>query len=357
MGNLASLMQSFAHIKVTPNCDSIYCPGKKSAISDPILKWQYTDFEEFWEEVVAHSRTPIQLSEYPLVKDFEYRELGPNSTETKVTLDGRWLKLLGRQEDERDAVAAWFRVHVDPEERIIRNEDLGQGGELQRWLCCVFHHDEEEGSFRLESWIELLDGTHDAGAEFAQFVEHLQLKPHLAMRHMGRKVDCKGLQPAPDDPGRRIVLSQDLSGFFEDPAALLEGLLALMKQEVLDLHGTVEYGETEREVVLDSVVPLGPDSSVAAIRYVSTNPETCEMRVQVHIKTPRAHEPVFFITQFWKIYSDPVRLGYWNKRPDGESLCGNYYDTLEPALKLNRLVNERDVIKEVEGLDENNFFL
>lgn len=362
MGNMMTQIAAVTQIKVVPDVDSIYEPGKKSVLSEPIMKWQYIDFEDFWETVCLHSKTPLTVTDYPLLKDLDFKELGPNESEVKATLDGLLLKSINdpRAHGENgmdDLRVLWVKVSIDQEKRLITSEALNpQDGSTTCWQFAMFHFNQEDESFRVESWVDMPDGERRAGPQWSSFVEWCYLKPHLFARHFGKNVQVRSLQPAPHDPDLRIVITNGLTETFEDPEEFFNSFVALFKQEAVEGHGTVDYGDDENNFVLAMVLELSPEIKIPTVRSVSLKPESLEMTVQIKLKSPDG-ELVDFATHYWKVYSDPVRLGFWVKRPRSMNLCGASGDTIEMAYRLYRLTSEKDVIKEVESLDEKNFFL
>eukprot|EP00408_Alexandrium_pacificum_P016968 CAMPEP_0171191052 /NCGR_PEP_ID=MMETSP0790-20130122/19167_1 /TAXON_ID=2925 /ORGANISM="Alexandrium catenella, Strain OF101" /LENGTH=349 /DNA_ID=CAMNT_0011656191 /DNA_START=13 /DNA_END=1062 /DNA_ORIENTATION=+ len=348
-------MGGIASVKVNPNCESIHEPGKRSAVSDPIGKSVYVDFEDFFQECVAHSQTPILPWDLFFVKDVWYKDLGENVSESKVILCGKRLKMAGKQDTDEDKVSCWYETTVDPVGRSIVSEELVGERQRKSMQYSYFHYDEAEETFQVECWVEMPDGERRCGAEWAKIVEWFYLKPHIITRHLSKKVDCKALQPAPHRPELKVVLSQDMSEHYSDPEVLANGLVNLYKMEALDAGGQIEYG-LEGRVIMDYAVDVA-GNKLPVKKNMLVDMDNLRVEVEISLKNPDPDgEPLRLMTQYNQVYRDPPRVGYWIRRPDSDQELGSLMEMLDIGMRLNKLVNERDVMKQVDSLDEGSFF-
>mmetsp|Transcript_82271 Transcript_82271/g.183741 ORF Transcript_82271/g.183741 Transcript_82271/m.183741 type:complete len:362 (-) Transcript_82271:197-1282(-) len=346
----------FTNVKVHANADSIRDPGKKSAVSQPIPKSMYKDFDDFFAEALDHSRVPVRFEHILFLKEFHYRMTGPDDSECKVTLDGKRLKLAGKQQDETDQVVLNYRTHVDFEGTTIVSEELSPSGEPKSWQYAVFHFDGAAETFCLESWVEMPDGERRSGDKWAGIVEWDYLKPHLAIRAIDRKVSVKALQPAPDDANLKIVMSSDVSAFWTTPEDVMDSFLAHLKQEALDAPGgTCEYIDAE-DVRLTLRV-----GQLLILRTIRIDHAKNVMKVEESVKVQGEEEESQaqeFVSRhrFFKVYSEPLRLGYWSRLASCENAVGSWLDAVEISYRLNLLARDRDLNKQVGTLDDASLF-
>mmetsp|Transcript_109924 Transcript_109924/g.342694 ORF Transcript_109924/g.342694 Transcript_109924/m.342694 type:complete len:360 (-) Transcript_109924:84-1163(-) len=358
MGNL---LVNIARVQVYANVDSICEPGQKSVMSEPIGKDLYEDFDEFFAEVVAHCRAPILPWNILFVKDMEFKELEDEKTEAIIWGDGKLRKLLHLQESEDDTVIVWMKVQVDWKAHTVVCEDLEHpSGKSKSIATAAFHFDEASQTFRVESWL-VMDGERLHGAQWAWFMEWLYLKPHLVLRSTATKVKVRALKTPPTGGDMKIALSGDMSEYFADAEAILDALVAQIKKEALDLKGTVDYGDDADEVLIKMNIPpqlvsatgLQTGDQLQWVRRLSIRKE--ESQLVINISVDGTDDTAAFV-QVYQVYTEPLRVGSWNRRKCSTVSFSSHNEAGELSMRLNKLVTDLAVIKEVDSLDEKNFY-
>mmetsp|Transcript_20615 Transcript_20615/g.57958 ORF Transcript_20615/g.57958 Transcript_20615/m.57958 type:complete len:163 (+) Transcript_20615:694-1182(+) len=161
-----------------------------------------------------------------------------------------------------------------------------------------------------------------------------------------------------------------MSEFYKEPEELLDAMVTYMKKETVDGKGTVEYGDDDDMVTLFQPLDaslLSPNATtlpgtegLSHRRLVTVDREnnrivscsTLTKETEDGVEEDPENETTF------QLYTNPLRVGCWMVRTNSESKrkVASHYEAVMLSWMLNRMVGEEEILKEIEGLDEKNFY-
>mmetsp|Transcript_62969 Transcript_62969/g.195307 ORF Transcript_62969/g.195307 Transcript_62969/m.195307 type:complete len:365 (-) Transcript_62969:30-1124(-) len=363
MGNsVVALHKELQGIKVHPDVDSPTCPGEKSVLSDPIPKNLCDDPKQMFEELIVLCKANVPIFEIPFFKEISEKQIGEREWEVKIILDGKLRKKFGKQESEEDYVCNWYKVYIDRENLEMRGEDIEDDGtpegKSKGSSRSLFVMDKETDSFRVESWAVNPEGKRFHGERWANYVEFVHLRPILAIGYL-TQTKMQFNVDSPSGEGKS-TMSGDLGEYFPDgPDELFMAFLTLFKQDTLLLPGgSVDYTEDEGNAFTAENSFDMPDEkgNKSAIKFtICRTVDVDEEKRLITVRAKIVESGVPYGDEFYQFHEEPLRVEFWAQRPSGkrEPLA---FEVLEFRCRLDRLILERSVTKEVQTLDEKNFY-
>jgi len=344
-----------------PDRDSPTCPGEKSSISDPIPLDLVESMEEFFDEVYDSFQEQTQQTDWMVLKEVVNIEHGPGDNTTKVVLDGKKLKEKGFSEDGKDFWRVWCRFKADRERweltSIIYDPAAQDGSVVSMEQHARFLKDEEDGSFKIESWCMQGGNVRRAGMIWAKMVEFIYLKPLLAFRHFASKVKVHfGVDSA--ESGGKSVFTGSLDDFFKDDGELFDVMLHAVKMDDIEKERPIEIrSEEEYEVRWQEPwTPWGQEPNEHNVHLLDF-----ERRVVMDRKRKNLTQHFFVGSDilnnvFFRIHKEPLRVETWFVKPNGYR-TGSGPEAQLFRIWIHKLVNDHVMSQEVQDLQgQRSFF-
>eukprot|EP00415_Alexandrium_ostenfeldii_P002273 UN2273 len=140
--------------------------------------------------------------------------------------------------------------------------------------------------------------------------------------------------------------------YYSSAEDLLDALDTLFKTAAKEAGGSVDYDEETEDALLTMDFAFG-EVKVPILLSVKLDLEKNHITVKA-FKGATADTETAYIYH-WQAYEAPLRVGLWSERPDG-SLLGGYIEACEATVRLNNLVSQRDVLKEINEMGDDVFF-